>query len=115
LIIAVTAAKDFWFTVPTSFLENLLHGIDGVRLAVARRPSGRGGGRLVAPAVLVEECRRVAPRPIVGLGDVALKPGHDVGEGSALESCRKFPFGVPLADLVRKQAPECVEVPARLG
>lgn len=69
--------------------------------------------RLIVPPVLVKEGCRVAPWPIVGLGDVAPETGHDGVEGRALESEAKFPLGIPLADLVREKAPELIEFASR--
>lgn len=64
----------------------------------------RGWG--VAPSVLVEEGRRVAPRPIIGFGGVAPDAGKYRFEVGALERLGESLLGVALADLVRENRPE---------
>jgi hypothetical protein len=65
---------------------------------------------LVGPAVLVEERSRVAPRPVVGFRGIAPKPVENGFERRAASGVCERSFGVPLADLVREQAPELIEL-----
>jgi len=63
-------------------------------------------GRLVSPALLVEPSRRIAPRSIIGFGDIAPKPGHDRFEVSNEQGLDELSHRIGFADLVRIQRPE---------
>lgn len=79
------ACRFIW---EVAFRYELVIGVENAFLPLARRGvrlARWSGGGLIGPAILIEPGRRIAPRPIVGLVDVALKPGHDGLEGSALE------------------------------
>jgi len=41
----------------------------------------------IVPAILVQPCRRIAPRPVVGLGSVASEAGGYDFKGCALPGC----------------------------
>lgn len=67
-------------------------------------------GWLVLPAILVEERRGIAPRPVVGLCGVSDEPAQDGFEACALGRLGERLLGVSLADLVREHRPEAVEI-----
>lgn len=66
--------------------------------------------RLITPAVLIEPRRRIAPRAVVGLADVAAKASNDRFEVSAFQRFGETLFGRTLPNLVRVDRPERFEI-----
>jgi len=89
----------------------LLIGFDGVHALAVRRAvrALRRICRLIGPTILVEERRRIAPRPIVGFRGIAPKADEDGFEVGALKGLDESLFGVPPPDAVRKDGPEVGE------
>ena len=63
-------------------------------------------GRLIFPSVLVQPRRWIAPRSVVGLGDVAAKPVHQGIERRAANGLAPRLSGIGLANSVRVQFPK---------
>jgi hypothetical protein len=67
--------------------------------------------RLILPAILIEPCRGIAPRPVVGFCDVPLEPAHQIFERNATlisNRVERF-FCVALSYFVRVSIPELIE------
>jgi hypothetical protein len=69
---------------------------------------------LIGPSILIEPGRRIAPRPIIGFGDVPIEPGHHRLGIDPLHRPAKRLERIGLADLVRILRPERLEF-ARAG
>ena len=98
------------------FMGVFLHGSEqfghGRRLECRTSPRHRcDGGRLVVEPILVEERRRVEPRPIGWLaGDVAPEPIHDFGVCGVAPSGVERSERLRLAHLVRVLGPKFIEL-----
>lgn len=65
-----------------------------------------GVGRCVEPPILIEKRRGIAPRPVVGFGDIPAKASHDIFEAVAFQSLDESLLGVSFSYLVRIDFPE---------
>lgn len=90
-------------------IQKLLSCDEGWVHGTRRTGTGRRGRWLVGPAFLVEPRGRVAPRPVVGLGDVATKSGHECFVIDLAGSDGELGLRVSLANLVRVETPKGIE------
>lgn len=58
----------------------------------------------------MQPCGGVAPRPVVGFGDIATKSGHEGFEIDAALCFGELLVGIGLADLVGIDRPEGIEI-----